>query len=107
MTAQHQSLASGRWFELSLAEQLGNIGSEYDRAVTWRNKKDSRFEAAFSRFLELLDLTISNPRLTAPQRRELLRIREGVCEELINSNQQSNYFQRYFFYFALNARRNS
>lgn len=28
----HKELAAGRWFELSLAEQLGNIGSEVLRA---------------------------------------------------------------------------
>ena len=34
---QHQSLAEGRWFTLSLAEQLANIGSEVSRAIrsTW------------------------------------------------------------------------
>ena len=37
--ALHQSLAAGRWFELSLAEQLGNVGSEVGRALA-RQKKD-------------------------------------------------------------------
>ncbi len=107
MTLQHQNLASGRWFELSLAEQLGNIGSEYDRTLKWHEKKDGRFEAAFSRFLELLDLTISNPRLTVPQRRELIRVRESVCEEMTSDSKKNDYFQKYFFYFALNVRKNS
>jgi len=33
----HKKLAEGRWFQLSLCEQLGNIGSEVDRALHWKN----------------------------------------------------------------------
>jgi hypothetical protein len=33
----HQTLAAGRWFTLTLAEQLGNIGSEVSRAILGRN----------------------------------------------------------------------
>ncbi len=33
MTVQHRDLAAGRWWELSLAEQLGNVGSEVSRAA--------------------------------------------------------------------------
>jgi hypothetical protein len=30
---QHRDLAAGRWWQLTLAEQLGNIGSEVSRAT--------------------------------------------------------------------------
>ena len=104
MSIAHQDLANGRWFELSLAEQLGNVGSEYERAVKWKESNDARFESAVNRFLELLDLTIGNQRLAAAQRRELVRVREAVCEELGEKVKHDDYFQRYFFYFALAAR---
>jgi hypothetical protein len=32
----HQNLAVGRWFEMTLAEQLGNVGSEVGRAIKWQ-----------------------------------------------------------------------
>jgi hypothetical protein len=35
---QHRELAAGRWWELSIAEQLGNIGSEVSRAVRWTGR---------------------------------------------------------------------
>ena len=38
---QHRDMAAGRWHELTLAEQLGNIGSEVSRAIRWgpRNER--------------------------------------------------------------------
>ena len=33
MTVRHQELAAGRWFRLSLVEQLANVGSEIERAM--------------------------------------------------------------------------
>ena len=35
MTVAHRDLAAGRWWELSLAAQLGNVGSEIGRALRW------------------------------------------------------------------------
>jgi hypothetical protein len=31
--AVHERLAGGRWMELTLMEQLANVGSEVDRAI--------------------------------------------------------------------------
>lgn len=39
MVFQHQNLAAGSWQKLSLAEQLGNVGSEVGRAIA-RQKKE-------------------------------------------------------------------
>ena len=41
MSVQHHELASGRWNELSLIEQLGNVGSEIERALKWKKKNKS------------------------------------------------------------------
>ena len=35
----HQSLASGRWQQLSFVEQMANIGSEVERALSWKEKR--------------------------------------------------------------------
>ena len=53
MNYQHKNLLeNGRWFDLSLMEQMANIGAEVGRAINWKNKANleySRF--AFERAL--------------------------------------------------------
>ena len=39
MTYQHKQLASGRWRELSLVEQMANVGAEVGRAINWQRKQ--------------------------------------------------------------------
>mgnify|MGYP001586042187 CR=1 FL=1 len=102
---KHQELAAGRWFTMTLAEQLGNIGSEYGRATSWAKKDAGRFNSALARYLELLDLTINDPRWGISRKKEFLRLREATCEELINKGPDKN-FQKYFDQFALLARKN-
>lgn len=104
----HQDLASGRWFQLSLCEQLGNIGSEIQRVIRARND-DTRYEFAVSRALELFDLTLSDPRWKK-RLKELCRTRELFCEaayfggELYNTSLED--LDKYFFQFAMAARLN-
>ena len=62
MSFQHQSLATGKWFELSLCSQMGNIGSEVGRARKWKDKDPKIFESAVFRAIELLNLTLSDQR---------------------------------------------
>ena len=60
---QHKGLASGRWAEMSLAEQMLNIGSEVSRATRWKNKGNiEQSRRAADRALELLSLTIEAQR---------------------------------------------
>jgi len=100
----HSDTFKERWEKLTLAQQLGNIGSEYERALSWKKRGDeSKFQNAFERFLELLDLTIANPHVTMPQKKELLRAREIACQELTETNATDNYLQKYFYQFALLA----
>jgi hypothetical protein len=62
MTTYHPDLALVAGL-LTLASQLGNVGSEYERASKWKRLGDAdRFHDAFSRLLELIDLTIADPR---------------------------------------------
>jgi hypothetical protein len=58
----HKKLESGKWFELSFLQQMGNVGSEIYRAIKWFRLKDDRFQTAFDMALELFDLTIKDNR---------------------------------------------
>jgi len=107
MTAQfqHQTLGSGRWFTFSLAEQLGNIGSEVSRAIRARGD-EKRFAGAVSRALELFDFTIGDPRWRK-RLKELTRARELFCAAVLGSNEYQTSLEdldRYFYYFAFAAR---
>jgi hypothetical protein len=108
MITYHPSLAAGRWYTLTLAEQLGNVGSEYERALRAKaNDDQSRFEHAFERMLELLDLTIGDARWKNHRLKELTRVREVVCDELWNEKPEyihRNDLREYFLYFGILAR---
>ena len=102
---KHQSLASGRWFELSLAEQLGNIGSEVSRAIKARGDR-KRFENAVVRALELFDLTLCDIRWRT-RLKEITRAREVFCDTALGNCEYGTSLEdldKYFYYFALAAR---
>lgn len=107
MQSFHPSLASGRWFTMSLAEQLGNVGSEYERALRWKGKDNIHFTHAFDRMLELLDLTIADRRWKNHRLKELVRLREVVCEELWGDSEEliDSNLRSYFLYFGILARK--
>jgi hypothetical protein len=107
---QHRDLANGRWWQLSVSEQLGNVGSEISRAVRWASRNPETARAALYRALELLDLTLADPRLrNSPARlREIARAREVVVDFFDGPNQYHSTapsLQKYFDAFALAARR--
>ena len=104
---QHQSLAEGRWFSYSLAEQLGHIGSEVNRAIRARGDA-KRFDGAVIRALELFDLTLSDPRWRK-RLKEIARSREVFCDAAygrLEYNTTLEDLNNYFFSFALAARFN-
>jgi len=107
----HRTLAEGRWFTFSISEQLANVGSEVSRAIRWHQRGDNdRFENAFDRMLELLDLTIEDPRWRGKGRlKELLRLREVLCDLFYGDNVYNTtfeYLEKYFLYFGIAARAN-
>ena len=107
---QHRDLASGRWHDLSLAEQFGNIGSEISRAIKWSARNPDTARSALYRALELIDLTLDDPRhrQSAPRLREIARIREVVVDFFAGSNEYGSTgasLLKYFDQFALSARR--
>ncbi len=102
----HRNLADGRWQTMSLAEQLANVGSEFERVWSWRQKGNPQYsERAFDRMLELLDMTIADDRWRGAKRRELTRLREEICREVEESTELPRDLSDYFLAFALYARR--
>src|SRR4051812_38443867 len=99
-TYQHQELAEGRWHTFSLADQLGNIGSEVGRAINWKNKGNlDQMWKALERGLELFDLTLSDKRYRYPQLKEIARAREVVCDFIVGDNEygsDENFLNNYF-----------
>lgn len=75
----HQEMAEGRWAELTLVEQMGNIGSEVSRSIKAKKiGNEKRFQGAFEWALELFDLTIACVK-DAGRLREICRAREEYC----------------------------
>jgi hypothetical protein len=105
----HAGLASGRWGTLTLAEQLGNAGADVGRAIRAQEEGDQgRFDAAFERALELLDLMLADPRWNGPRLREIARTREVVCDFLVGDNvyrSTPELLDNYFLAFGIAARR--
>lgn len=108
MNYQHKQLAAGGWSELSFMEQMANVGSEVERTILWRNKKNCDYSnMALERSLELLDLTIENNR-NKSRLKELLRLREALVDYFLFGNQFSSsdqLWRSYFYPFNFAARK--
>lgn len=107
---QHKDLAeSGRWAEMPFAQQMANIGSEVFRAGKWKAKgKTERALSAADRALELLDFTVQATVHDCRSPRELLRLRELVCDYFYGDNLYSSTgesLNRYFEPFSMKAAR--
>jgi len=75
-------MASGKWSQFSLVEQLANIGSEVGRSIRWFKANDKeRFESSFIRALELFELTLADNRWKG-RRKEIARSKEVFCSLL-------------------------
>jgi hypothetical protein len=103
----HKDLAAGRWFALTLIEQLANAGSEAGRTIRAAEAGDrEQQQLAFSRLLELLDLTLADPRWRG-RRKELCRLREVICDAFCGDNVYGTSFawlSRYFLEYGIAAR---
>jgi hypothetical protein len=108
LTYQHSALAAGRWSRLSFFEQMANVGSDVERALSWRAKQRTDYaQHAFERALELLDLTLAGAR-GAARRREITRVREALVDYFAGDNVYASTeasWRRYFLSFAYAARR--
>lgn len=103
----HKKIAKGRWFSLSLMEQLGNIGSEVGRARRWQNEDKKIYQNTVNRALELFDLTLQDSRWIG-RKSEIARAREVFCDAITGGKEYGSKLsdlERYFLQFAIAARR--
>lgn len=95
------------WNKLSLAEQLGNVGSEVSRIRHWdKQGAEAEKEQAFLRALELIDLTLADPRWKG-RVKEIVRLREILADYVTGSqlyNISLQDIEDYLLSFALRAR---
>jgi hypothetical protein len=102
MSYQHKELAQGGWQKLPLVAQFANIGSEVERALKWRNKKNSKYSMrAFERALELIDLTACDKK-NIKRLKEIMRMREMLVDYFLYDNvyhSTDKQWQNYFYYF--------
>lgn len=107
---QHTELAAGRWAQMSLADQMLNIGSEVSRANKWKAKgNEDQCRKAVYRALELIDLTIEAQR-GKHDLGEFTRMREAICDYYLGDNEYGGDGQRIqrdfdMFYFASQTRK--
>lgn len=105
----YKNLTSEKWNKLSLPEQLANVGSEVGRALNWREKDREISERAFFRALELLELTIADPK-NKSRLKELCRTREILIDHLTGANlyrSTKEQWEKYFLPFNFLARKDS
>jgi hypothetical protein len=104
----HPDLTQDRWGALSLAEQLGNAGSDVGRAIRAHlGGNPARSSAALARALAQLDLTLADNRWAGHRRREIARAREVVCDLLAGDNVYGSTpesVERWFMAYAAQAR---
>ena len=93
-----------KWRKMSLAEQMGNIGSEVFRLISLKEKNDLKnVQASFMRVLKLIDLTAEDKRWRG-RLFEVLRLRELVCNFYLDKkfyNVSPENLKKYFIPFAL------
>ncbi|MFA4858351.1 MAG: hypothetical protein WC901_07925 [Candidatus Margulisiibacteriota bacterium] len=109
MSFLHKDMAAGGWQKYSLCEQMANIGSEIERTMSWRNKGNVNYSRqAFERALELVDLTIDDPK-NRKRLKEICRLREVLADYFAFENIYSStdeLWQKYFYAFNYAARVN-
>lgn len=108
MSYQHKELASGRWQQLTLVEQMANVGSEVIRALNWRGKNNAAYcHMAAERSLELMDLTLDSVKGFS-KLKEIARVREVLVDHFFGENEYGfteDALKRYFLNFTYAARR--
>ena len=103
MSYTHKNLAEGRWFNLSLIEQLSNVGTEVGRAINWKNKDEKLSQLAFERGLELLDLTLEDTKNhSSGKLKELCRLRGVMADYFVGDNEHGSSEKNWesYFYFV-------
>jgi hypothetical protein len=96
----YKNLARERWFELSLIEQLANVGADVERTIRWKQKGNYEYSrTAFDRALDLIYLTVEDPK-NRGRLREILRTREALIDHFVYDNEYKTtdeQWQKYFY----------
>ena len=109
MIIYHKGLSQERWNNLSLYEQMANIGSEVGRAISWKEKNSHIAQSAFYRALELIDLTAKD-RKNIRRLKEVLRSREMFVDFFLYENVYKTdkiFWDKYFLAFNYLVRNKS
>jgi hypothetical protein len=97
---KHKGLTLEMWSRYSLMEQLANVGVDIERTIRWRNEKNLAYSNnAFERALELIDLTLADPK-NRKRRREICRVREALVDYFVYDNVYNSTdeaWQKYFY----------
>ena len=97
-----------RWAELTIFEQMGNIGVEVGRAINaTRAGKDRRAQGAIDRACDLFDATVETLiDQHSPRVKEVLRAREEFLRLFFDGTfeEDADNIERYFNQFAIAAR---
>ncbi|MBA2306736.1 hypothetical protein H0W26_01225 [Candidatus Dependentiae bacterium] len=98
----HTTLLPEHWFQFSLVEQLANVGCDIERTIQWKKKGNLDYsQQAFERALELIDLTVADPK-NRKRLKEVLRVREALVDFFVYNNEYNSTnesWQNYFFAF--------
>jgi len=103
----HVGLTPERWSQFSILMQLGNVSADVGRMIKWRNSGNHvQSENAFERALELMYLTIIDPK-NKKRLRELLLAREAIKDYFVCGGEElgttGEWLDNYFFQFAYAA----
>ncbi len=97
------------WSRYSIHLQLGTIGTEVGRSITWRrNPAYGDPNDAFNRALHYLALTIDDTKISHAQRRELCRLKEALLDWYYGDNiylSSDESWEAYFLPFSIAANR--
>ena len=97
-----------RWQEMTIFEQMANIGAEVGRSINWKKKGvEKMWKNAFYRSLELMDFTIADKK-HFNSLKELCRMREVWADYIVGDNvyhSTDTQWEKYFYYFNLAARK--
>lgn len=99
-----------RWAQMTIQEQMGNIGSEVGRSIkAWGAHDTTRFEAALNRALDLFDATTEQLIVVrSPRSKEVLRAKDQYLALFFDDTYEDDAenIENYFMQYAIAARRN-
>ena len=97
----HTHLTLEKWGRFSLVEQMANIGSEVERVIAWKSRNKQYSEKALERALELIDLTLADPK-NRGRLKEVARMREALADHFYGNNDYNSTdrsWRKYFYSF--------